>query len=295
MTNDEIRMDCLCGTNFRQSFRIQKLLILLILFKFINVSAQDLYDYNNTKKFAEYLSKSGQYELATREFERLVFMLPSNDTLKTSLLSMYRRSGKFDETVLRAKQLYPDLTLMNATSAIEYGRTLLLKPDYKAAKNFWESNKQVSQPDKIILSATAEILEDNYKQANQILQTLKVDDHKLASDYKDLAIQATNIKRKSPALAGIMSTIIPGTGRFYAKDWKDGLVSMFFVGTMAFQSYRGFHQSGVKSTRGWIYGGVALGFYLGNIYGSVVSAKNYNKKSHQLIRNKIDNLFNSYY
>ncbi len=294
MTNYELRT-VRRDINHKLSFRTKKLLILLILFKFIGVSAQDIYNYDNTKKFAEYLAKSGQYELATREFERLVFMLPSNDTLKTSLLSMYRRSGKFDETVLRAKQLYPDLTMMSANSAVEYGRTLLLKPNYQAAKEFWETNTQVSQPDKIILSATAEILQDNYKQANQILQNLKDEDHKLASDYKGLATQAIAIKRKSPALAGLMSAIVPGAGRFYAKDWKDGLVSMFFVGTMAFQSYRGFNQSGVKSTRGWIYGGVALGFHLGNIYGSVVSAKGYNKKSHQFFRNKIDNLFNSYY
>ena len=293
MTNYELRI---ATVELQYNLKIKHFfLIFLILFNFINVSAQDLYNYDNTKKFAEYLAKSGQYELATREFERLVFMLPSNDTLKTSLLSMYRRSGKFDETVLRAKQLYPDLSSMTAASAVEYGRTLLLKPNYKAAKDFWEMNTQVSQPDKIILSATAEILQDNYKQANQILQTLKDEDHKLATDYKDLATQAISIKKKSPALAGFMSTIVPGAGRFYAKDWKDGLVSLFFVGTMAFQAYRGFRQSGVKSTRGWIYGGVALGFHLGNIYGSVVSAKNYNKKSHLFIRNKIDNLFNSYY
>lgn len=295
MTNDDLLKGTRSGTNYIQTFKVIKLLILLILFKFINVSAQDLYNYDNTKKFAEYLAKSGQYELATREYERLVFMLPSNETLKTSLLSMYRRSGKFDESILRAKQLYPDLTMMSAASAVEYGRTLLLKPNYKAAKDFWEINQQVSQSDKIILSATAEILQDNYKRANQILQTLKEEDHRLAIDYKDLANNAISIKKKSPALAGLMSAIVPGTGRFYAKDWKDGLVSMFFVGTMAFQSYRGFHLSGVKSTRGWIYGGVALGFHLGNIYGSVVSAKGYNKKSHQFIRNKIDNLFNGYY
>lgn len=295
MTNDDLLKGTRSGTNYIQTFRVIKLLILLILFKFINVSAQDLYNYDNTKKFAEYLAKSGQYELATREFERLVFMLPSNDTLKTSLLSMYRRSGKFDESILRAKQLYPDVTMMSAGSAVEYGRTLLLKPNYKAAKDFWEINQQVSLSDKIILSATAEILQDNYKRANQILQTLKDEDHRLAIDYKDLANKAISIKKKSPALAGLMSAIVPGAGRFYAKDWKDGIVSMFFVGTMAFQSYRGFHQSGVKSTRGWIYGGVALGFHLGNIYGSVVSAKGYNKKSHQFIRNKIDNLFNGYY
>ena len=273
----------------------KKLLILLILFKFIEISAQDLYDFGNTKKFAEYLAKSGQFELATREFERLVFMVPQNDTLKTALLSMYRRSGNFDEAIIRGKQLYPEIYNMSASSAVEYGRILLLKSNFKEAKTFWESNTKISNPDKIILSATSDILQDNYKSANELLQSLKPNEHKLAIDYKELTTQAVAIKRKSPALAGVMSAIIPGTGRVYAKDWKDGLVSFFFVSTMAFQSYRGFVKSGIKSTRGWVYGGVGLGFYLGNIYGSVVSAKGYNKKSHQGIRNKIDNIFNSYY
>jgi hypothetical protein len=270
----------------------------LILFIFIystNVFSQDLYNFENTKKFAEYLAKSGQYDLATREFERLTFMSPENDTLKTSLLSMYRRSGKYEEALIRGKQLYPEPTSMSASSAVEYGRTLLLKSEYEAAKSFWETNLKLSWSDKTILSATSDILQDNYKSANEILKTVKPEEHKLAINYKDLAEQAIALKRKSPALAGVMSAIIPGSGRMYAKDWKDGIVSLFFVGTMAAQSIRGFNKSGVKSTRGWIYGGIGFGFYLGNIYGSLVSAKGYNKKSHLGIRTKIENLFNSYY
>jgi len=271
------------------------LLLFLLIFRFIHSSAQDLYNYDNSRKFAEYLSKSGQYELATREFERLIFMLPQNDSLKTSLLTMYRRSGKLDDALIRGRQLYPNLSLMTSPSAVEFSRILLLKNDYKTARNFWSSNTQLSQPDKVILQATSEILQDDYKEANEILAVLKEEDHKLAYDYKTLAAQALRVKTKSPALAGIMSAIVPGTGRIYAKDWKDGIVSMFFVGTMAFQSIRGFNKSGVQSTRGWIYGTVGLGFYLGNIHGSVVSAKNYNKKSRQTIKNRIDNLFNSYF
>lgn len=273
----------------------KKLLILFIFIYSTNVFSQDLYSFENTKKFAEYLAKSGQYDLATREFERLTFMSPENDTLKTSLLSMYRRSGKYDEALIRGKQLYPELTSMSASSAVEYGRTLLLKSDYEVAKNFWETNEKLSSADKTILSATSDILQDKYKSANEILKTIKPEDHTLAISYKDLTEQAIAIKRKSPALAGILSAVVPGSGRMYAKDWKDGIVSLFFVGTMAAQSIRGFNKSGMKSTRGWIYGGIGFGFYLGNIYGSVVSAKGYNKKSHLGIRTKIENLFNSYY
>lgn len=270
--------------------------ILSIIITSSNIAfSQDLYNYENSKKFVEYLTKSGQFELATREYERLIFMSPQNDTLKTSLLSTYRRAGKYDEALLRARQLYSNASEMPVSSAIEYGRVLLLKANYQEAKTFWESNVNLPISDKAILSATSAILQDNYKNANEILGNLKNEDHKLAFEYKDLALKAGQIKKKSPALAGLMSAIIPGSGRVYAKDWKDGLVSFLFVGTMAFQSYRGFLKSGTQSTRGWIYGGVALGFHLGNIYGSVSSAKAYNKKRFQTIRNSVDNLFNSYY
>lgn len=266
-----------------------------MLLVYIKTSAQDLYNFENTKKFAEYLAKSGQYDLATREYERLVFIVPQNDTLKTSLLSMYRRSGKYDEAVLRGKQLYPEIYNMSAASAIEFGRVLILKSDFQEAKTFWESNANIANAEKIILSATSDILQDNYKTANELLKNIKPEEHKLALEYKNLAEEAIAIKRKSPALAGVMSAIVPGTGRFYARDWKDGIVSLFFVSAMTIQSVRGFNKSGINSTRGWIYGGIGFGFYLGNIYGSVVSAKGYNKKSHQKIRSRIDNLFNSYY
>ena len=36
-------------------------------------------------------------------------------------------------------------------------------------------------------------------------------------------------KRKKPALAGVMSGIVPGLGRIYAKDTKDGIFSFIFV------------------------------------------------------------------
>lgn len=270
---------------------------LLIFLLFINLplAAQDLYNFENSKKFAEYLSKSGQYELAAREYERLIFMNNQNDSLKTTLFAMYRKAGKYDEGINRVKQLYTNLDIIPASSALEYSKLLLLKSDYQIANDFLTSNQNIAQSDKIILMATSEVLQDNYKQAKEILAVLKPEDHKLAADFQNLVNQSFKIKKKSPAVAGLMSAIVPGTGRFYARDWRDGIVAMLFTGVMAFQSYRGFSKSGVESTRGWIYGAIGFGFYLGNIHGSVVSAKNYNRKSYQRIRTKVDNLFNAYY
>ncbi|MFB0908345.1 MAG: hypothetical protein QMB03_08735, partial [Spirosomataceae bacterium] len=79
----------------------------LLVSSFIVSAQQDLYNYENSRRFGEYLLKSGQFELATKEYERLVFLNSSNDTLKLNLLKAYRLNEKFETGILRAQQLYP--------------------------------------------------------------------------------------------------------------------------------------------------------------------------------------------
>ena len=111
----------------------------------------------------------------------------------------------------------------------------------------------------------------------------------------DLAAQGEIIKLKSPFLAGSMSAIVPGSGKFYTRDWKDGLIGFLTVGASAYQSVRGFQRRGINSGYGWVFGGLATGFYFGNIYGSVQSAKRYNKRKKQNLKLKIENRFNTDY
>jgi hypothetical protein len=92
-------------------------------------------------------------------------------------------------------------------------------------------------------------------------------------------------------LAMAMSTIVPGTGRFYTGDWKDAIISMITIGVTGYQAYRGFTIKGTKSAYGWVYGTIATGFYLGNIYGSFSSAKRYNKRKSEKLDQKIDGAF----
>src|SRR5690606_34905714 len=105
-------------------------------------------------------------------------------------------------------------------------------------------------------------------------------------EYEGIIAEGLALKRKSPAVAGIMSAVIPGSGRVYARDYKDGLISLLFIGGTAFQSYRRFHDKGIKSVGGWIYGGISFGFYVANIYGSVQSAKIFNAKQNKTLNAK---------
>jgi tetratricopeptide (TPR) repeat protein len=268
---------------------------LLLLFISITSYAQEtnLYDPANSKKFAEHLLKSGQFDVAQREYERLVFIDAKNDSLNYNLLKSYRLGSKFKEGITRGQQLYQPLNAMPKPHSIEYGKMLLGLGQYDNAKTFWQESKTIDSTDARLLETTAWVLKEDFKQGLTVLNTLQGQQPEAVEDYKTLLTMAVNDDYKSPAVAGLMSAVIPSSGRFYAKDGKDAIVSLLFVASMAFQSYRGFKKSGIDSPRGWIYGGFGLGFYLGNIYGSVRSAKGYNLKKKHGYREGILQLFNS--
>jgi hypothetical protein len=105
----------------------------------------------------------------------------------------------------------------------------------------------------------------------------------------------TQTKKKSAGLAGLLSAVVPGLGKVYSKDWKDGIIAFVFTGTMMLQSVRNFNRKGFDNPRGYIYGAIGTGFYLGNIYGSVKSAKNFNIKETEKIKHEISDIFNAQY
>lgn len=100
-------------------------------------------------------------------------------------------------------------------------------------------------------------------------------------DYADYLCRnikaADTLSHKSGLTAGLMSAVIPGSGKVYCNRTMDGLYSLIIVGLSVWQAYDGFADDGVRSTRGWILGALGAGFYGGNIYGSVIAADQHNR------------------
>jgi hypothetical protein len=90
--------------------------------------------------------------------------------------------------------------------------------------------------------------------------------------------EAGSLSYKSPVSAVLLSTVIPGMGKIYCGRTTDGLYSLLLIGLSGWQAYDGFDKDGSKSTKGWIFASLGSVFYLGNIYGYVVSAKIYNRR-----------------
>lgn len=233
----------------------------------------DIYSLENSRRFAHFLYQKGEYREAAAEFERVVFLAPEDSVSKFFLIASYRKSAHSPSTgLLRYKEIYGQEGQVYPALRKEVALLHAEEGNYIGMQRYLMSFPDVTASDSVLLISSL-LYQSKYAEA---LNYVSGNPH---GELYALVQRSNALPYKSPELAVAMSAIIPGTGKIYAGHWKDGLFSLLFTGMSAWQSYRAFHQDGVKSVYGWFYGGVSLGFYLGNLYGSYKAVSKYN---HQL-------------
>ncbi|RUA32162.1 MAG: hypothetical protein DSY77_12125 [Bacteroidetes bacterium] len=255
-----------------------RLLILsfLLVWTFNFSQAQDIYTLNKSKEFASYLFKSGQYELAAVEYERLLFMEKDNDSLKIALVDSYFQNGQLNKAVKRTESLYPSLNDFSVPMAELYLQMLILGKKFESFDQN-SDNLPIDQQKRSVYDFHREIMAGNWKKVETKIPQLSNNNHPSISGLIRLSKKAESFKPKKPWAAVLMSAVLPGSGKFYTGDFKDGIFSLLVVGGTAFQSYRGFNKDGASSTVGWVFAGLSTGFYAGNLYGSGKAAQVYNQ------------------
>jgi hypothetical protein len=266
---------------------------LICISNFIN-GQPDLFDYDHTLKFARYLSKSGQYGLASEEYERLNFLKPGDTTVILEQIVNYRLGNQCD----KLKKTFGNLRLDNInnqsyTFIHEYLRFSLLckidSDDYFKVSSFLNPDEKCFYELSYFWIHTKPKEAFRYNQLNQLV---------LSSGYAelyDLTNRFEKEKYKKPFIAAFMSCFLPGSGKAYSKRWGDAFISFLFVGTNGWTAYRSFKKKGTESINGWIFGTLACSFYISNIWGSAKAASNYNsgiKQRYQENAEKI--IYNSY-
>jgi hypothetical protein len=138
-----------------------------------------------------------------------------------------------------------------------------------------------------------EMLIRDWQSASLQLQSQK--GYSWMTEYQKTVDNVQAFRSKKPWLAATYSAVLPGSGKVYAKNAKEGITSFFFVTALGYQSYRAFKKRGTKTVTGWLYGGLSLGFYFGNIYGAQQSAKNYNRRKLEAIYHEVDQTIHNRY
>jgi TM2 domain-containing membrane protein YozV len=118
-------------------------------------------------------------------------------------------------------------------------------------------------------------LKDNEKipSFNDFIKPFDITEHDEITTLYQMKI---NPPSKSPAIASILSAVIPGAGKIYTGEISDGIFSLITTGLFSFLAYDNFKAD--HDFRGWLFSGLATMFYGGNIYGSYASAQIYNAR-----------------
>ncbi len=264
---------------------------LFFIFFCFAAKSQDLFSLDKSIQFADFLKRTKQYENAAREYERIVFLDPLNDSIKLSLIRVYFLNGDYSTAMKKASQIYAFDFQQPRHFALEYSRLLLLNDSSVLLNNLIQNNQNFLPEDINKMKLYSLMSNFKWQEAEKMIS-------EIPGDYKEHSIlikQAMDHRNKSPFIATGLSAVLPGAGKIYTRDWKDGLFSFLVVGSMAFQSYRGFTKYGTEGSSGWIYGSIGAVFYGGNIYGSNKAAKRYNSKYKESVKAKTEHLLISNY
>ena len=266
-------------------------LLVSVVLQLHSLHAQNLFDSLHTARYADFLFQSENYREAIEEFERLVFSGHAGDEQKLQLVKAYRLAGQPRTAFGRISSLWDRPERVSSRLSFEFLALRIINNDMENFEQATLSNPLLNVNDKCFMLASAHLFRDDFGAALSIIDTTSVAQDVSLQAFRYLAGEGLSLHYKSPAIAGVMSALIPGSGRIYAGNWEDGLLSFIVVGVTAWQAYRGFEKRGSSSLYAWIYGLAGIGFYAGNIYGSIREVNRYNHNKRNGIRIRVEAVF----
>lgn len=173
------------------------------------------------------------------------------------------------------------------------GYNQLFLENYSNAQNIFTRMSIEQEPRLSLLNfelSGMEMLRGNWQQGKKQLEL--VNRENAALNQQVMALEKIydeheSHRPKSPLLAGIMSGIVPGSGKIYAGKTGAGIAS--FIGTVGFGfiAWENYRKLGFGHAKTIIFGSIFAFNYVSNIYGSVISVKISENEYKNAVRNQI--------
>ncbi len=250
----------------------------------------DYYAPENVRKFADFLYEQGDYLRAVGEYQRYLFYQPGkSEETRYRIALCYRFAGQTEQAIQNFQVLlraYPE-GRFTSQAYYQIGATYFLHDQFEQSVGFLHevlphitNARQHAEAEQLI--GLSYLMQKQWSEAGQVFKTLQGSEVDSVSQkavvYHSYAEKGADLPTRSPFLSGVLSTIVPGAGRLYTGRVSDAFTSLFIVGLTGWQAYEGFQRDGLSSVKGWTLGTLSGIFYVGNIYGSVISARVYNRR-----------------
>jgi tetratricopeptide (TPR) repeat protein len=258
-------------------------LILILMFCSASAvpDAPDYYSPDSILRFADHLFQEQDYLRAAYEYERYGFLRTGNDPASREILlragKAFQCAGEYDRSLDLLLELLESVESdrIRELTIYEIGLTYFRMERYEDSLVFLEDQPAaslVTEPG-LLIGADLMML-GQWRQAEEAFDRYGLPP---SEPLRDAAREGANMRRKSPLAAALLSAVVPGSGKIYAGEYGDGINSLIFIGLIGTLSVLSFRADGPDSVRGWIYASVGGVLHAGNIYGSIASARRYNR------------------
>ena len=268
--------------------------LIFISFFSLSIHAQNIFDIEHSEIYADHLYQIKDFSEAADEYEILLQKAPESILYKERLLLSYKFSGQFKKGINKTEYYYGKSYDKYSFVIIEnFLQLLILENKNNSCELIFSEDLNIPEQIKCEYQLANYLLTKQYDQANYIISyhdSLKFNNSVKFNNLVMIFKEAEKIDYKKPIFASVLSAVIPGSGKAYSNDFKNGALAFSIIGLYAWQSYRAFSNDGIKSFYGWVFGVLASGFYIGNIYGSYQSAKRENNYQDELINEKVKNI-----
>ena len=272
-----------------------KILILLLMFCCVSAvsEAPEYFSPESILLFADHLFRQQDYLRAAYEYERYGILQDGTDPAAREIVlragKAFQCAGKYD----RSLELFAELLetaeeeRIRGLAIYETGLSYFRMERFEESLLFLQNRPAAAMmPDCTLLIGADLLMLGRWQQAEELLAGYAVpaaepqwEPAELAklTELAAIAQKGSTMRRKSPLAAALLSALLPGSGKIYAGELGDGIHSLVFIGLIGTLSVLSFRADGIDSVRGWIYASAGGVLYGGNIYGSIVSARRYNR------------------
>ena len=230
----------------------------------------------NIKRFANYLFCNKDYLRAANEYERLTGDY-INDTTQFKIALAYSFITDYPNALDRFSAIN-NLSVFFYNTQLEQLKIKFLSTKFDDLRDYYNDSftnvpSQFNSVGKKLFNFSYLFTDDPLPLKQDFLSPFSEEEILPASNFYD---SKKNLQYKDPFFAGILSAILPGSGKIYTGEYGDGVVAFLTSAVFSFIAYDNFRAG--HNTRGWIWTGVAAMFYAGNVYGSIASAQIYNAR-----------------
>jgi TM2 domain-containing membrane protein YozV len=211
--------------------------------------------------FAKHLEEEEDYFRAIYEYKKVYYSCEDpalKDSVSERIAYLSLKLGDYNNALTYIKRLQNE-----SGKERKLGFVYLLMNDFKRAEELWKDNDT--------LMAWLYLRKGDVEKAK-------------------MHIPKIEFKRKSPFLAGFASAVVPGAGKFYSGRAFDGMLSFLINASTMYSAYRAYRSG--RDVEFYLYSGLSVIFYAGDIYGSVIASQEYNEKELERISRGFETRYN---